>query len=345
MRYLSALLLICPVVVFGCGPRKDAQLYIYCNETFWYVMQEEALFFNKNHGFQVILIPDYVDQTVDKTEGAVEINTDRHVPAPWTKPSEKTDTQTVDSGITISPEIEHINPEIKRRIEQIAEEHFGDLYLSDSQQHIDMIRKTALSTNEYPICYLTLTMLVPMGNPHQFHSVKDVLDAHRTLGIVDPSLGGLGESSWKVLGKIKPAIPMELVHFYKRQYDLLEALEQGTIDAALVWNSSSQFNFLLVKYSDEYNTANEKLMQAAERKKDVEKLRRILQEMCKDLVERKTFAEEVPLTENPDERCVVAVRLVTLSSAFNFGYCERFADFMRSKQGKEVLRRFGFVTE
>ena len=58
-----------------------------------------------------------------------------------------------------------------------------------------------------------------------------------------------------------------------------------------------------------------------------------------------SFAEEVQLTDNPDERYLVAIRLIALSSAFNLGHCERFADFMRSKQGKMVLKRFGFVTE
>ena len=209
----------------------------------------------------------------------------------------------------------------------------------------DKIRETALSTSEFPVCYLTLTMLVPKGNPYHLRSVKDVLSTNRKLGVVDPSRDGLGEASWQMLGKVVSTVPMEFVLLYERQYDLLEALEQGVIDAAIVWNTASQFNFLLVKYSDEYNAADEKLMREAERKKDYERLQFILREMCKDLIETKSFAEEVPLTENPEERYIISVRLVALSSAFNFGFCERFADFMRSKQGKDILQRFGFVAE
>ena len=339
MQRLSILFLICTVTFFGCGPREDAQLYIYCNETFWYVMQEEALYFNQSHGFQIILIPIGADRTTDTTESAVEIGTERRPLAQWrSRIREHAGTKTTDPHTQIHPDIEE-------RIKRISTEHFGDMFLSDSPKHLDTIRKSALSTNEYAVCYLTLTMLVPTGNPYQFHSVKDVLNTNRTLGIVDPSRDGLGESSWKMLERAVPTVPMELVQLYERQYDLLEALEQGTIDAAIVWNTASQFNFLLVKYSDEYNAADEKLMREAERKKNDEQLQFILREMCRDLVETRSFAEEIPLTENPDERYIISVRLVALSSAFNFGFCERFADFMRSKQGKEVLQRFGFVAE
>ena len=332
-------LLLCTVTFFGCGPREDAQLYIYCNETFWYVMQEEALYFNQIHGFQVILIPIGANRTTDTTESAVEIGTERRALTQWrSRMREQANTNTTDPHT-------QIHPEIDRRIERISEEHFGDLFLSDSPKQLDKIRTIALSTNEYPVCYLTLTMLVPTGNPYHLRSVKDVLSTNRKLGIVDPTRDGLGESSWNMLERTVPTVPMELVQFYERQYDLLEALEQGDIDAALVWNTASQVNFLLVKYAEEYNAANEKEMRAAERKKDRELLRALLQDMYDHLIETRSFAETVPLTDNPDERYLVAIRLIALSSAFDLNHCDRFADFMRSKQGKLILQRFGFVAE
>ena len=342
MRRLCLFFLLGAVAFCGCGPREDAQLYIYCNETFWYVMQEEALSFNQISGSQIILIPIRANRTADKTEGITEIGTARRAPAPWrSMPREQTDF-TVDLRT-------QVNPDIEQQITRISQEHFGDMFLTDSQKQAQHVRDTALSANEYLICYLTLTMLVPKGNPLAFHSVRDVLDMNRTLGIMDPSFDGLGESSWQMLGNVVPggesAIPMDLIRIFERQYDLLEALELGNIDAALVWNATSQINFLLVKYSDEYNAAHEAEMRAAERRKDTEELRALLQAMFNHLVETRSFAEEVPLSDHPDERCVVAVRLIALSSALNFGYCERFADFMRSNQGKGILRRFGFVPE
>lgn len=344
-RGIATLLLFCSVTLFGCGPRENPRLYIYCNETFWYVMQEEALFFNKIYGFQVILIPIRAPRTSEATRESVEIDNNRQPAAQWRSMPTKQATEPIHD---LDPRTA-INAAIEAQIRRIEEESFGDIFLSDSQQHHDKLQKFALSANEFPICYLTLTMLVPKGNPQHFRSVKEVLEANRKLGIVDPSVDGLGESSWKVLSKIVPggetAIPRELVRIYERQYDLLEAVEQGDIDAAIVWNATSLTNFLLVKYADTYNTENEKIIREAEREKNYETLRTILQTMYKHIVETKSFAEEVPLTENPDERCIIAVRLVALGTTSRYGYCERFADFMRSRQGKDILRRFGFVAE
>ena len=342
MQRLFLALLLCVVTGSGCVPRKDTQLYLYCNETFWYVMQEEALFFNKNFDCQVILIPVRAERTANKTEDSVEVGTNRRALSQWRSMPRSEQTNA-------PPPHTQINPDIEQQLERISDAHFGDLFLSDSQRHVDKIHDIALSAKEYPVCYLTLTMLVPEGNPHRFRSIKDVLDANRKLGIVSPSFDGLGEASWNVLSKLVPggesAILTEPVQLYERQYDLMEALELGDIDAALVWNTASQINYLLVKYAEEYNEANEKEMRSAERKKDREALRILLQAMYKHLVETRSFAEEVPLTNNPDERFVTAIRLIALSSALDWNRCERFADFMRSKQGKMVLQRFGFVPE
>jgi ABC-type molybdate transport system substrate-binding protein len=336
---VTVLFLLCATAFFGCGQRPAPRLYVYCNETFWYVMQEEARFFNRTYGFQVVLIPIRAERTPEKTEESLEVGNDRRPPAQWrnipTGPNQQ----------RIAPHMQ-INSEIDQQIERIANESFGDLFLSDSQKHLEKLRKTALSINEYPVCYLTLTMVVPTGNPHQFRSIKDVLESKRRLGIVGPTFDGLGEASWKMLGKIIPggeSVPTEFVQIYERQYDLLEALEQGNIDAALVWDATSLISFLLAKYAAEYNAEYEPLMRKVE--KNQKKLRLVLQAMYDDLVEQKSFAEEVPLTENPDEHYVTAVRLVALGTTTNYGYCKRFADFMRSNRAKEVLYRFGFVTE
>jgi ABC-type molybdate transport system substrate-binding protein len=340
---ITLLLLLCTTTFFGCGPKETPQLYIYCNETFWYVMQEEALFFNKIYGFQIFLIPVRADRT-SKQDSSVKVGTDSLALAQWLGMSED----------PIAPDRRardphaQINSDIKSQIESISASRFGDLFLSDSTKQHDKIREDALSTNEFPVCYLTLTMLVQEDNPYRFRSIKDVLESNRQLGIVDPSIDGLGEASWKVLGKIagsEAAIPMDCVRLYERQYDLLEALEEEKNDAALVWNATNQVTFLLVKYVDKYNAANEDLLRAAERRKDWKKLREILQNIREMLIEDHSFAEEVPLTENPNERCVVAVPLVALGTATNYGHCVRFADYIRSKRGKDVLQRFGFVTE
>jgi len=308
-------------------------------------MQEEAFVFSRAYGFRVVLIPIRASRTEDEAEETIEINGNRRAaPATWlSMPGERT-----------TPVVEphtQIHPDIDRQIEKIAEERLGDLFLSDSQRQAEKLHQAGLSMSDVLVCYLTLTMLVPTGNPHHFGSVRDVLESSRRLGIVDPVLDGLGEASWTVLGRIVPggesAIPMELVQLYERQYDLLEALEQRQIDAALVWNATSQRNFLLVKYADEYNTDPRFVgyLREAERQRNQNAMRLVLREMSETLFEERRFAEEVALTENPDERLVVAARLIVLSSTSNHGFSKRFADFIRSNQGREILRRFGFVAQ
>ena len=351
-RLFALLLSLCIVLSFGCAPRQDGRLYIYCNETFWYVIQEQALSFNRIYGSQIILIPIRAEQTQNVLENGIEIETGHRVPVPWEF--------MLSEEITGDPNADdprrqinfnQIHPDIVQQIERIEDEsiRLGDLFISDSPRHLDMVRGHALSADEFLVCYLTLSMLVPMGNPNHFRSVRDVLDTHRRLGMMNPTFDGLGEASWIVLRRMfsgdESAIPMELISIYERQFDLLEALELGYIDAALVWDATSQINFLLVKYADQYNEAYADMIRQAERRRDHERLRDILQVMYEQLVETHTFAEVVPLTENPDERLVVAVRLVALSSATNFGHCKRFADFLRSPLGRGIFRRFGFVAE
>jgi|GEM_PF-2450629 len=349
MQRWLPLLLLGTLFFSGCRPREDTQLYIYCTETFWYVMQEEALFFNKTHDFQIILIPIRAERTSEIIEDVVEIGAERLAPSPWRSMPVREEERVEEEEEDIPAPFSQIHPDIVRQIERIGEERFGDLFLSDSPRHLDQVRDTALAANDFLVCYLTLSMLVPMGNPHQFRTVKDVLDSNRRLGIMNPSFDGLGEASWQVLKKTvsggEPAIPMDRIQIFERQYDLLDALEQENIDAALVWNATSQTSFLLLKYANDALTAHEREIRRAERRHDRARVQFIIQTIYRDIIETMRFAEEVPLTENPDERHVVAIRLVALSSTFDYGHCKRFADFMRSNQGKEVLQRYGFVVE
>ena len=340
MQRLSLFLLACLIAGLGCSQR-EARLFIYCSETFWYVMQEQTLFFNQIYRFNTFLIPIRADRAEDQTDDIVEVGRNRRMPTDWGRRPAQRETPVV-SHI-------HINPNIVEQIGRISFSGIGDLFLTDSTLQLDYVRNAALSASESHVCYLKLTMLVPLGNPYQLFSVKDVLDANRRLGIIYPSFDGLGASSWELLGNIVPGgeteIPIERIFFFERQYDLLEALELGNVDAVLVWNYTSQISFLVTKYAAVYNAANERIMRQAERRKDREMLRQILLAMHQYLVEDHTFAEEIPLTENPSEHYIIPVRLVSLSTAFHHGHTKRFADFLRSSQSKEIFQRFGFVVE
>ena len=351
MFRFSALLLLCVLAVSGCG-QQEKLLNIYCNETFWYAMQEESLAFGKIYGFDIVLYPIRAGRMPEPDTHAVVIEAENRSRSTWipsTWQSMPSETMPIEESTGRAAPSTQFNPDIEHQIMRIAETHIGELFLTDSPKHFEKVRNSALAASESLVCYLTLTMLVPKENPHQFRSIKDVLAVNRTLGIMHPSFDGLGEASWQVLSRIIPggesAIPLDLVQIYERQYDLLEALELGEIDAALVWNATSQTSFLLLKYGEEYNYMYEIVIRDAERRKDKERLKFILQEMYQDLIEANTFAEEVSLVDNPGERHVVAIYLVSLSSASNFGFSKRFTDFMRSNHGRSILHRYGFVTE
>jgi len=337
---ILALFLIFAVVLSGCQRRTDARMYIYCSETFWYAMQDQALFFQRLYQAEIVLIPLRAERTVVESEHHVEIGRNYRDPVPWVM-IQRDDTPVVPQN--------QLNHEIEDQIRRISQSQIGDLFLSDSQRQLDLVRRTGLSSREFHVCYLTLTMLVHIGNPHQLRSARDVLDSNLILGIMDPSFDGLGEASWQVLSRIVPGgeaeMPMNLIRVYERQYDLLEALEYGDIDAALVWNATSQISFLLIKYANDYYESNEQQLRQAERRRNHERLRDILQAIHRHIIDEYTFAEEVPLRDNPGERYVMAIQLVSLGSAVNFRHCLRFADYMRSNLAREILRRFGFVAE
>ena len=83
MQRSVALLLLCIPLAFGCGPRYVPPMYIYSTETFWYVMQEQALFFNKIYGTQIRLIPVRAERTESAIENGIDITADHHAPRPW----------------------------------------------------------------------------------------------------------------------------------------------------------------------------------------------------------------------------------------------------------------------
>ncbi|GHT18743.1 hypothetical protein FACS1894189_6990 [Planctomycetales bacterium] len=370
------------IASFGCGRRESVVIELYCSETFWYVMQEEARAFYSIYGMRVVMIPIRAERTDEKLEPVAEeepmpdISTDtstdlsRRTPAPWRSlpknitappPPEKPDAP---QPVIRENPVNRINPakqqqnvqfnaDILKQITFLNEGSSGDLYLTDSARQITKIRELALSVHEYPFCYLTLNLLVHNGNPHQFDSVRSVFKQNRRIGIVDPLKDGLGETASEMLAKttaIDPNIPAELILQFDRQYDLLEALELGKIDAALVWNASNLSTYLLTKYAAEYNARYRELLDEAEKSQDIEKIRNVLKAVNAELLDEKSFAEYVPLpaSDDPDqtnERRVISIPLISLSSAAEYGYGQRFADFLRSSRGREILERFGFTVK
>ncbi|GHT21821.1 hypothetical protein FACS189419_03320 [Planctomycetales bacterium] len=343
--FLLAILLL---VLTGCGKGKEEVLYLYCSETFWYVMQEECVAFYKIYGIRVIMIPIRPQQNGNKTENVViaggNDDASPQVPAPWQSMPKKTSSEETGSE---KPKVQSVlDPEIAKQLTGIESNSFGDVFISDSQQQIDKIRELALDGGERPVVYLSLTLLTATDNPKQLTSVKSVIEGNCKLGIVNPSIDGLGEASQSVLSKIADGmktLPLHQVRQFERQYELLDALEKGEIDAALVWDATSLTTFLLAKYAQEYNDTYGVLLKEAQKSESPEKIKAVLLTVYEKLLADKKFGQSVSLSGNPEERYVINVPMIALSSSMVIARSQRLSDFLLSNQGKLIFKKFGFL--
>ncbi|MDR3183596.1 MAG: substrate-binding domain-containing protein, partial [Planctomycetaceae bacterium] len=212
---------------------------------------------------------------------------------------------------------------------------------------INKLRQLALVADTQPLCHLTLALLTETDNPKRFTSAKSVLDGQYKLGIVDPSIDGLGEASWNVLNKMTNGLirtePPANLYQFARQYELLEALEDGEIDAALVWDVTSVTEFLLAKYADEFNERFAPLLREAQRSKNRDKVRSALKSIYGVLMDEKKFGTSVSLENNPVERYAVAVPMIVMTTSDTIGYSQRLTGYLISNEGKAVMKKYGFT--
>lgn len=183
---------------------------------------------------------------------------------------------------------------------------YGDIYLTDSPLQLESLRDQALASHEYPFCYLSMTLAVPKGNPLQISSTQDALDKKIRLGVMDPTKDGMGYAAIDIITTTsfagKEEFLEERVHTFGNHDELYSALEQNEVDAVLIWDA------LVPLVND--------------------------------------FAEAVSLGD-PDgktfrERAVLRPPLISLSTTHEDGYGRRFADFLVSVKGQQILKKYGF---
>ena len=195
-------------------------------------MEEQATLFARTYGVQVRQMPIFVSEREAPSPKESEAEPRRRSPTPWrARPSER---QALASGRSV------VDGRIADLIRHISERTLpGDLYVTDSPRQAEMLYEGAAVAKEYPFCVLTLTLLVAKENPLQIDSVKGLLNAGRRLGIMDPSLDGMGEAAFRLLLEyVRIAAEGrsdEKITPFDRHSKLLKALENGEIDAALVW--------------------------------------------------------------------------------------------------------------
>jgi ABC-type molybdate transport system substrate-binding protein len=349
---LTELLFI--TVTVGCWRNNEpVVLNLYCSETFWHVMQEETKAFQQIYGIHTVLIPVSLP--------------DRNNPSQSQQSSSGTSNQTPSLG---KNRLKHRNysptdqvvldSAIASLIEGFSGKRYGDIYLTDSTLEIDRLKSLLLVTHEYPFCFLTMTLYVPKGNPHQIYSVHDVFEKQLQLGIMRPSKDGSGLAAQSILSGYaddskKIRIQKELVQQFESQYDLLEALETEDIDAALVWDAANLKTYLHIKYAKEYYKRYETRFDKAKQKWDINEITKLLEEMNIELYTEKDFTEKIVLsgktpsnensenTENPKEHRVIQVALISLNTTLHDKHVRRFSDFLISNQGRKILQKHGFT--
>ena len=292
MKYIVVPFLVL-VLCHGCGRKSEPPvLRIFCCETYWDVMGEKAALFSSVYGMRIQRLPIFLVESEEVVPDPTEDDPSRRAPAPWRmRPSER---QTLTPGrIVVDARIAELIRAISHRT------LYGDMYLTDSPNQAKMLHEGAAIALEYPFCVLTLTLLVVKDNPDRIDSVKSLLDARRRLGIIEPSLDGMGETAFHLLSQyVQISADGRLdarIATFDRHAKLLKALENGEIDGALVWEPLA--------------------LKAME------------------------FADRVELPES--ERQTLQQPLIALSMADNQGYGKRFADFIISPKGREILKKYG----
>jgi ABC-type molybdate transport system substrate-binding protein len=350
---LTVLLFI--TVTAGCWSKNEpVVLTLYCSETFWYVMQEETKAFQQIYGIQTVLIPISLPEKNDPPQSVQQSSgTSPQTPPRWkNRPKNQNHSQT-DQII--------LDPAIASLIEELSNNRYGDIYLTDSTLEIDRLKSFLLTTHEYPFCFLTMTLCVPKGNPQQIYSVHDVFKKQLLLGITQPSKNGSGLVAWDILsGETDDSnrIQEELVRQFDTQYNLLEALENEELDAAVVWDAANLKTYLHTKYTDEYYKRYETRFNKAKQKWNVDEIAKLIEEMNKELYMEKEFAEKIALSGVPfsnekskeqtepvlgKEHRVIQVALISLSTTLHDKQVQRFSDFLISNQGRKILKKHGFT--
>lgn len=303
--FFLLLLLIGPALL-GCGKKETVTLQFYCSETFWDVMWEETLVFQKLYGVRIEMIPIRVgrkESTPESSGGKQEAV--RRVPAPWrNRPKVHTD-------LFSHPPL--VDSRISGLIASFRNNQYGDLFLSDAAEQKAVLESHSLISHEYPFCFLTMVLLVERENPHQVGSVHEALEKGLRLGIVSPSEDGMGSVAWDIISKT-PLVRRNgqgdfQIRTFDYQADLIQALRDGQIDAALAWDA------LIPRTRD----------------------------FAEPIRLNEADPNEASQDETGDEHRVVRQSLVSLSTAFEEGYGRRFADFLISHEGQRILKKYGFA--
>ena len=342
LRLVFLLIASTLTAVFGCS-RTPVTLDIYCCETLREPMQEHAKQFMKMTTCNVVIIPigeetdekstDASSPTEQKSSSAASSpetgnairrggKTEQEKELPWSqKPAPGLAWETAITSENAAPETPRetamlpieprsfegpVNSRILRQIGRLGDITQGDLWITDSARQVEELKRRGLVFREKTVGYLLPVLLVPKGNPKHLFSLDDLANRPLRIGTLQADCGGLGEVGEAVLDQ---------------------------------WNRSR-----LQHPANSRNTAENVSLFPSEQD--------LLAALAFDMIDvaiawdatglRYTeHFDSIPLLGLEQERLTVPIRLILLSSMGDYEYPQEIYHTLRSRQGEQILKRYG----
>ena len=116
----------------------------------------------------------------------------------------------------------------------------GDLYLAADDSYILKAREKGLVAESLPVAYMHPVIAVPKGNPKNISGVADLLGDGLKVAICNPDQAAVGRSVRRVLQESGQwdLLEKKVTVMKPKVTDLANDVKLGTVDAAIVWDST-----------------------------------------------------------------------------------------------------------
>ena len=120
------------------------------------------------------------------------------------------------------------------------EEKRGDLYLAADDSYIFKAREKGLVAESLPVAYMRPVIAVQKGNPKGISKVEDLLAEGLKVAVCNPDQAAVGRSARRVLQESGhwDRLEKKVTVMKPKVTDLANDVKLGTVDAAIVWDST-----------------------------------------------------------------------------------------------------------
>lgn len=244
--------------VSGCSKKTPPVLTVYCSASHLPAAEELGERFEKVYGVGVVCIPfDVIAPLKSDTEptqfekllkdiAEQENETEKQLK----KRKRKTDPIIWEKQeILLDEESQRLkkwvdNARFKDFVQFLFDNRNGDVFLCDSPEDAQRTKDDGFALEQWTIASISPVLLVKKGNPDQIGEVQDVLRTSKTLGIVHKEVAGIGKTTQKILEinhrRDTTLVNTESLENFESELLLLQAFEQGKVDAAICWQSTAE---------------------------------------------------------------------------------------------------------